>query len=83
MALTVVSFLWGDKYSFDDVAKLRAGLRRHLNKAYRFLLMTEPGRVVPHDIERHNIEDPELLAVKGCFARLRLFDPAVAAKEKH
>ncbi len=75
MALTVVSFLWGDKYGFEDVAKLRAGLRRHLKKAYRFLLLTEPGRVLPHDIERHNIEDPELLEIKGCFARLRLFDP--------
>lgn len=61
----------------EDVIKLRRGVARHLNQPHRFLLMTERERVFgpPDGIERHAIKDPELLAHKGCFARLRMFDP--------
>ena len=73
MALTICTFLWGNKYDCDDVLKLRAGLQRHLKVEYRFLCLTD-HKEMPADIEHYAIEDPELLNAKGCFARLRLFD---------
>ncbi len=76
MALTICTFLWGEKYGFEDVQKLRAGLRRHLQTEHRFLCLTDRDRYIdfPSNIEGHAIDDPELLNAKGCFARLRLFD---------
>lgn len=60
------------------MVKLRRGIARHLKQPHRFLLMTERERSIDEnlgDIERHAIKDPELLGYKGCFARLRMFDP--------
>lgn len=76
--LTICSFLWGTKYGVDDVVKLHSGLKRKLKTPHRFLCMTERERQIkfPPGIERHAIKDPELLSHPGCFARLRLFDPA-------
>lgn len=83
MALTICTFLWGNKYSLQDVLRLRAGLKRHLKAPHRFILLTEPKRRIefppwigqPPYIERHDIEDLVLIERKGCFVRLRLFDP--------
>jgi hypothetical protein len=78
MALTICTFLWGDKYAFEDVLKLRAGLKRHLTTEHRFLCITDRQfRYIdlPKDIDVAAIEDTEELKHKGCFARLRLFDP--------
>lgn len=74
--LTICTWLWGDKYTPADVGKLKRGLDRHLKQPFRFMCMTERERDwVPFDgTERHAIKDPELLAYKGCFARLRMFD---------
>lgn len=76
MAVTVCTFLWGNKYGPQDVLFLRAMLKRHLKTEHRFLCMTERERIVsfPSDIERHAIKHPELLAMPGCFARLHMFD---------
>lgn len=77
MALTVVTYLWGEKYSLDDVRKLEAGLRRGMKEAYRFAVVTDNVNRAP-DLPMWAIpeEDLHLTRMQGCFARLRLFDPA-------
>lgn len=73
----ICTWLWGDKYTPTDVLKLRSGVKRHLRETHRFMVVTERERAAdafPRDLERHAIKDPELLAHKGCFARLRMFD---------
>ncbi len=74
--LVISTWLWGSKYSVEDVRKLRDGIGRHLHQPHRFLVMTERERdwTPPHGTERHAIKDPHLLAHKGCFVRLRMFD---------
>ena len=74
--LAICTWLWGHKYGVEDVAKLKAGVARHLKQPHRFLLMTERERGIdlPEGIERHAIKDPHLLVYQGCFARLRMFD---------
>lgn len=57
--LIVVTWLWGTKYSQEDVIKLQAGVKRHLKQDHRF--------IVAHP----RPEDKELLT--GCFCRLRMF----------
>jgi len=75
--LVVCTWWWGDKYSLDYLLRLLAGVSRHLKQEHRFLCMTERERflTMPDGVERHAIKDPELTKFKGCFARLRLFDP--------
>lgn len=72
----VLTWLWGDKYGRDDVAKLSAGFDRHLRRVHRFVCVTDSLDVVPKSIEACPIMDIEMTRVKGCFARLRMFDPA-------
>jgi hypothetical protein len=74
--LAISTWLWGDKYSVEDVAKLKRGVARHLKQPHRFLVMTERERKwdPPNGIERHAIKHPELLQYPGCFARLQMFD---------
>lgn len=76
--LVVATWLWGLKYSPVYVERLYAGVRKHLKQPFRFMCMTERERVTAFSpgIERHAIKDPTLLGLKGCFARLRMFDPA-------
>lgn len=77
--LTVATWCWGAKYGTNYVARLRAGLARHLATPHRFAVVTDlpewfddqPCEVWPiPEADRH------LLKIKGCFARLRMFDPA-------
>lgn len=58
--LHVTTWLWGDKYSPDYLDKLRAGLARNIAQSYRFEVIRPTGR---------------LTEIKGCFARLQMFDP--------
>jgi hypothetical protein len=75
--LTVVTWLWGDKYGVEDVIKLRNGVRRHLKQEHRFVLITDRDTSIIGLPTFHiPAEDRYLLAEKGCFARLRIFDPA-------
>jgi hypothetical protein len=83
-SLTILTFLWGTKYPPADVAKLAAGVRRHLKQPHRFVVVTD-------DVAGAGIEamvgskvhsawpildvDKHLLNVAGCFVRLRMFDP--------
>lgn len=75
--VAVVTFLWGNKYDVGYVERLAASVRRNLSAPHRFLCLTERERDVKFSkgIERHAIKDPNLLVEKGCFVRLRLFDP--------
>ncbi len=57
--LTIVTWLWGDKYGPHYVRKLQAGLRRNLNQPFRFLVIREGA-------------DEDLR--KGCLCRLKMFD---------
>jgi hypothetical protein len=75
--LTVVTWLWGSKYNPDDVAKLAAGIKRHLKQPHRLLCVTDrPLKIPGVDVAEIPMEDRDLLEVQGCFARLRMFDPA-------
>lgn len=61
MALIIGTWLWGDKYGPEYVARLRAGVDRHLSAPYRF------------EVFRPGACDRDLTSIKGCFARLRAF----------
>lgn len=76
MALVITTWLWGDKYGVSDVAKLAAGVRRHLKQPYSFVCVTDDlGREPIEGVKYRPIFNPELLRVAGCFVRLRMFDP--------
>ena len=61
--LHISCWLWGDKYADSYVAKLAAGVERHLDQPHNWRVFTpEP-------------DDWHLTRVPGCFARLRMFDP--------
>lgn len=72
--LTICSYKWGDKYGPEYVARLVNGLHRHLEQPFRFILVSDRDCAID-GVERVSISDIELTKVKGCFARLRLFDP--------
>lgn len=69
--LTVLTWLWGAKYSPDYVKRLQAGVARHLRQPYRFLCVTDEAI---EGVETTPIKDPGLTRHPGCIARLRLFD---------
>lgn len=73
----ICTWLWGDKYGLDDVAKIAAGVRRHLKQPYRFACIHDKGFPAFSDDVHHSwpIPDENLTKVPGCFARLRMFDP--------
>lgn len=74
--LTISTWLWGDKYPPEHVERLHASLRRNLKKPFRFLCVTDRKAPFSTGIEVTPIPDLDLTKVKGCFARLRMFDPA-------
>jgi hypothetical protein len=47
-----------------------------LKQPFRFVLMTEADRQIalPAGVERYPIKDMHLTKIRGCFARLRMFD---------
>lgn len=74
--LTVLTWLWGTKYSEEDVNKLAAGLWRHLKQTYQMVVVTD--RHIKSELFRTVLipdADRHMLEVKGCFVRLRMFDP--------
>lgn len=76
--LTVLTWWWGNKFDIADVNKLAAGVARNLKQPYRFACIHDKG--FPDFSEAVHcswpILDPELTKIKGCYARLRMFDPA-------
>jgi hypothetical protein len=83
--LTVCTWFWGNKYGVEDVLKLQAGVRRHLRQEHRFVVITDlPGKFEDTNVWAWcmNEEDRHLLEIKGCFVRLRMFDPVWQAQRK-
>ena len=85
--LTICTWFWGGKYSVDYVHRLARGLKRHLKQPYRFIVVTDDvmgnGLASVINEPAHGawpIADPELMKMPGCFARLRMFDPAWQAE---
>ena len=62
--LNVATWAWGSKYGREYLDRLRAGVSRHLRQPHKFWVFH------PDERDRHLTEVP------GCFARLRMFDPA-------
>lgn len=73
--LDVITWLWGDKYSARDVVRLANACERHLSIAHRFHVFLERPCKLPARIVKHDIFDRDLIG-RGCFCRLRMFDPA-------
>jgi hypothetical protein len=72
--ITICTWLWGNKFDVYDVLKLVAGVRRNLAQPHNFLCLSDRF----HDIigiDCGPIPDEDLTKTKGCFARLRMFDP--------
>lgn len=78
MTLMVTTWWWGDKFSVDYVNKLAAGIKRHLTIPYEFACIHDKDSPnFSNDVDYSwPIPDVNLTKVKGCFARLRMFDPA-------
>lgn len=68
--LVIVTWLWGDKYSQEDVRKLHEGVKRNLRQPHRFI------------IAHPRSEDKPLTDIPGCFCRLRMFGPDWQAENK-
>jgi hypothetical protein len=62
--LFVGTWFWGSKYSTDYIDKLDAGVSRHLKGPHQWMVW------------HPELEDRHLILRSGCFARLRMFDPA-------
>lgn len=78
MALIVTTWFWGSKYDLSDVAKLHRGLKRNLTD-FKFVVVSDrPAHGIVYDGDAPHevwpILDEHLTKVKGCFARLRMFD---------
>jgi hypothetical protein len=74
MAVAFITWLWGDKYTSSHVNKLHAGVRRHYRGDYCFVVFADRALDVGEGIEVRRIANPELIG-RGCFCRLRMFDP--------
>jgi hypothetical protein len=72
--LTVITWWWGEKYSSDYVEKLHRGFKHHLKQPHRFVCVTDKLTSWV-GFERWDIQDIGLTQIRGCFARLRMFDP--------
>jgi hypothetical protein len=75
--LRVFTWLWGSKYSAADVAKLYDGLTRNIDEYFTFTVVTDHPGKWRDPAQTALIPEPDLWMtdMKGCFARLRMFDP--------
>jgi hypothetical protein len=60
--LTIVTWIWGKKYSGHYISRLERGLRTHLRRPFRFVVCSP-----------YPTDEP---LWKGCFCRLRMFSPS-------
>lgn len=82
--MVVCTWLWGSKYSLEDVAKLFRGFDRNVQQEMRFLLVADrrsaeveaavPTWGVGRPVD-FLFQDDEMMRAKGCFSRLSMFDP--------
>lgn len=69
MALIITTWCWGTKFGPEYVERLERGVARNLSLPHTFKVIQPPP------------EDAALTQMQGCFARLRLFDPAFQAAQ--
>jgi hypothetical protein len=81
MAIAFITWLWGDKYNATHINKLARGIRAHYRGDYHFVVFSDKALTVGDDIEARRIANPELIG-RGCFCRLRMFDPEWQAWHK-
>jgi hypothetical protein len=62
VARVVATWCWGSKYGAEHLERLEAAAARNLSAPYEFRVLRPP-------------EYDPLIAVPGCFTRLRMFDP--------
>src|SRR5262245_61649941 len=72
--LVISTWLWGERFDVTDVQKLSTGFSRNLEEPHRFICFSDRSFMVT-GVEVRPIEDILLTMRKGCFARLRMFDP--------
>lgn len=74
----VVTWYWGDRYPPIYIPRLALGVRKWLTAPHRFYVMArrddKRDLMLPDFVERHAIKDEHYLDIKGCFARLRIFN---------
>lgn len=66
--ITVSTWIWGNKFSKLHVDRLREGIKRNLKQPYQWRVFHPEVRDMP------------LTKIKGCFCRLRMFDPEWQAR---
>jgi len=75
VAVAFTTWFWGNKYDESAVRKLYAGVKRNYRREFRFVVIADRElRSLPSAIEQFPISDPGLIG-RGCFPRIRLFDP--------
>jgi hypothetical protein len=80
--VAVITWLWGNKYGVQDVNRLVRGVRKHSKTINRFVLFTdqvERMAGLDSDVEQNRSPDLDLCG-RGCFCRLRMFDPGWQAE---
>ena len=72
--VTVITWLWGNKYGVKDVNRLARGVRKHSKTIDRFVLFTDQvERLADLDLNIEQNRIPDLyLCGRGCFCRLRM-----------
>ncbi len=73
--IAFTTWLWGTKYRESHVLKLAAGVARNYDKPYRFVVFADRNLDLPAPLEVKPIANLQLTG-RGCFCRLRMFDPA-------
>jgi len=74
--IAFTTWLWGEKYRESHVLKLAAGIARNYSQPFRFVVFADRNMNLPAPIEVRRIVNT-ILVGRGCFCRLRLFDPAL------
>jgi hypothetical protein len=72
--LNICTWMWGYAYQDYYIRRLANSVHRNLTRPHKFICFTDRSRHLPGIIQ-HEIRDKDLIEIKGCFARLRLFDP--------
>lgn len=73
MALIISTWLWGHKYSRVDADRLKQAVNTNLSEPHRFLVFNDEDSNLPSECF-------PLMAMPGCFARLRVFEPSWLVK---
>jgi hypothetical protein len=79
--VTVLTFLWGARYTTEYVDRLADAVRRNMDIPYRFVCAVDERRTFKTDVQQVIMPNLDLAEIggpndrPGCLPRLRLFDP--------